>query len=257
MSLEVSATPQAAYISISAIDGHGCDRDAADPWGRTATVWQRACTRSTGNAGMGWTIGTCSMSTCNCLGAAKMASVSEKNGIVCLVESRTRRSDRSGTGLGPAGRSASSMTMEVIAGRDEPDPQRLFHGRIDRLHVTDGETCVRRAAEESRMVLMDIAMPGGGIEATRLLRSLSPRRTSMTSLSPSGAERGGGGPRVRVENRCGGRYHPPHHRGVCGRAAVQRPIETAVDDLSVTRPRSRRDEARALLTRCPTASARP
>lgn len=29
---------------------------------------------------MGWTIGTCSMSTCNCLGAAKMASVSEKNG---------------------------------------------------------------------------------------------------------------------------------------------------------------------------------
>lgn len=142
---------------------------------------------------MGWTIGTCSMSTCNCLGAAKMASVSEKNGNSVSGGKPERGGlTGSGTGLEPK-----PIRVSVI----DDDPMicqamslilnDYSHGRIEVVSTsTDGETCVRRAAEEKPdVVLMDIAMPGvDGIEATRLLRSLSPAPhvLILTSLSPSG-----------------------------------------------------------------------
>jgi len=159
-----------------------------------------------------------------------MASVSEKNGNSVSGGKPERGGlTGSGTGLEPK-----PIRVSVI----DDDPMicqamslilnDYSHGRIEVVSTsTDGETCVRRAAEEKPdVVLMDIAMPGvDGIEATRLLRSLSPAPhvLILTSLSPSGrGTRGGGGRRgVRVENRCGGRYHPPHHRGMRGRAAVQ------------------------------------
>ena len=225
-------------------------------------VWQRACTRSTGNAGMGWTIGTCSMSTCNCLGAAKMASVSEKNGNSVSGGKPERGGlTGSGTGLEPK-----PIRVSVI----DDDPMicqamslilnDYSHGRIEVVSTsTDGETCVRRAAEEKPdVVLMDIAMPGvDGIEATRLLRSLSPAPhvLILTSLSPSGTvERA-------VEAGAEGFVSKTDAADdiirriirVCEGApqfntASQKQL---IDDLSVTRPRSRRDEARALLDALP------
>ena len=98
---------------------------------------------------MGWTIGTCSMSTCNCLGAAKMASVSEKNGNSVSGGKPERGGlTGSGTGLEP-------KPIRVI----DDDPMicqamslilnDYSHGRIEVVSTsTDGETCVRRAAEE-------------------------------------------------------------------------------------------------------------
>ena len=133
------------------------------------------------------------MSTCNCLGAAKMASVSEKNGNSVSGGKPERGGlTGSGTGLEPK-----PIRVSVI----DDDPMicqamslilnDYSHGRIEVVSTsTDGETCVRRAAEEKPdVVLMDIAMPGvDGIEATRLLRSLSPAPhvLILTSLSPSG-----------------------------------------------------------------------
>lgn len=140
---------------------------------------------------MGWTIGTCSMSTCNCLGAAKMTSVSEKNGNSVSVET-PERGGLAGSGTGPG-------PIRVSVVDDDPmicQAMSLIlndysHGRIEVASTsTDGETCVRRAAEEKPdVMLMDIAMPGvDGIEAARLLRSLSPAPhvLILTSLSPSG-----------------------------------------------------------------------
>mgnify|MGYP000971568264 CR=1 FL=1 len=100
---------------------------------------------------MGWTIGTCSMSTCNCLGAAKMASVSEKNGNSVSGGKPERGGlTGSGTGLEPK-----PIRVSVI----DDDPMicqamslilnDYSHGRIEVVSTsTDGETCVRRAAEE-------------------------------------------------------------------------------------------------------------
>ena len=112
---------------------------------------------------MGWTIGTCSMSTCNCLGAAKMASVSEKNGNSVSGGKPERGGlTGSGTGLEPK-----PIRVSVI----DDDPMicqamslilnDYSHGRIEVVSTsTDGETCVRRAAEEKPdVVLMDMRMP--------------------------------------------------------------------------------------------------
>ncbi|WP_044580622.1 response regulator transcription factor [Bifidobacterium longum] len=132
------------------------------------------------------------------------------------------------------------------------------HGRIEVASTsTDGETCVRRAAEEKPdVVLMDIAMPGvDGIEATRLLRSLSPAPhvLILTSLSPSGTvERAvEAGAEGFVSKTDAADDIIRRIIGVCEGApqfntASQKQL---IDDLSVTRPRSRRDEARALLDR--------
>lgn len=122
-----------------------------------------------------------------------MASVSEKNGNSVSGGKPERGGlTGSGTGLEPK-----PIRVSVI----DDDPMicqamslilnDYSHGRIEVISTsTDGETCVRRAAEEKPdVVLMDIAMPGvDGIEATRLLRSLSPAPhvLILTSLSPSG-----------------------------------------------------------------------
>lgn len=209
---------------------------------------------------MGWTIGTCSMSTCNCLGAAKMASVSEKNGNSVSVET-PERGGLAGSGTGPG-----PIRVSVI----DDDPMicqamslilnDYSHGRIEVASTsTDGETCVRRAAEEKPdVVLMDIAMPGvDGIEATRLLRSLSPapHMLILTSLSPSGTvERAvEAGAEGFVSKTDAADDIIRRIIGVCEGApqfntASQKQL---IDDLSVTRPRSRRDEARALLDALP------
>ena len=211
---------------------------------------------------MGWTIGTCSMSTCNCLGAAKMASVSEKNGNSVSGGKPERGGlTGSGTGLEPK-----PIRVSVI----DDDPMicqamslilnDYSHGRIEVVSTsTDGETCVRRAAEEKPdVVLMDIAMPGvDGIEATRLLRSLSPAPhvLILTSLSPSGTvERAvEAGAEGFVSKTDAADDIIRRIIGVCAGApqfntASQKQL---IDDLSVTRPRSRRDEARALLDALP------
>ena len=122
-----------------------------------------------------------------------MASVSEKNGNSVSGGKPERGGlTGSGTGLEPK-----PIRVSVI----DDDPMicqamslilnDYSHGRIEVVSTsTDGETCVRRAAEEKPdVVLMDIAMPGvDGIEAIRLLRSLSPAPhvLILTSLSPSG-----------------------------------------------------------------------
>ncbi|PWG63778.1 response regulator transcription factor [Bifidobacterium callitrichidarum] len=124
---------------------------------------------------------------------------------------------------------------------------------------TDGETCVRRAAEERPdVVLMDIAMPGvDGIEATRRLRALphAPHVLILTSLSPSGTveraiEAGAEGfvsktdaPDEIIRRIIGVTSGAPQFN-----TASQRQL---IDELSRTRSRMRRDEARTLLDSLP------
>ena len=122
-----------------------------------------------------------------------MASVSEKNGN-SVSGGKPERGGPIGSGPG-----LEPKPIRVSVIDDDPmicQAMSLIlndysHGRIEVASTsTDGETCVRRAAEEKPdVVLMDIAMPGvDGIEATRLLRSLSPAPhvLILTSLSPSG-----------------------------------------------------------------------
>ena len=120
---------------------------------------------------------------------------------------------------------------------------------------TDGATAVRNAdSEHPDVVLMDVAMPGiDGIETTRRLRALRnpPHVLILTSLNPSNTversvEAGAEGfvsktdaPEDiirRIVGICEGtpQFNP----------ASQRQL---INDLSMQRPQSRRDEARALL----------
>ena len=178
-----------------------------------------------------------------------MTSVSEKNGNSVSVET-PERGGLAGSGTGPG-------PIRVSVVDDDPmicQAMSLIlndysHGRIEVASTsTDGETCVRRAAEEKPdVMLMDIAMPGvDGIEAARLLRSLSPAPhvLILTSLSPSGtverAVEAGAEGFVSIIGVCEG---APQFN-----TASQKQL---IDDLSVTRPRSRRDEARALLDALP------
>lgn len=175
-----------------------------------------------------------------------MASVSEKNGNSVSVET-PERGGLAGSGTGPG-----PIRVSVI----DDDPMicqamslilnDYSHGRIEVASTsTDGETCVRRAAEEKPdVVLMDIAMPGvDGIEATRLLRSLSPAPhvLILTSLSPSGTvERAvEAGAEGFVSKTDAADDIIRRIIGVCEGApqfntASQKQL---IDDLSVTRPR--------------------
>ncbi|WP_395953041.1 response regulator [Bifidobacterium vespertilionis] len=133
-------------------------------------------------------------------------------------------------------------------------------GRISVVSTsTDGESCVERAREEHPdVVLMDIAMPGvDGIEATRRLRALSPAPHVMilTSLSPSGtverAVEAGAEGFVSKTDAPGEIIR--RVLGVCAgdpqfNAASQRQL---ISDLNASKPRSRRDEARAMLDALP------
>ena len=124
---------------------------------------------------------------------------------------------------------------------------------------TDGATAVRNAdSEHPDVVLMDVAMPGiDGIETTRRLRALRnpPHVLILTSLNPSNTversvEAGAEGfvsktdaPEDiirRIVGICEGtpQFNP----------ASQRQL---INDLSMQRPQSRRDEARALLDTLP------
>ena len=187
-----------------------------------------------------------------------MASVSEKNGN-SVSGGKPERGGPIGSGPG-----LEPKPIRVSVIDDDPmicQAMSLIlndysHGRIEVVSTsTDGETCVRRAAEEKPdVVLMDIAMPGvDGIEATRLLRSLSPAPhvLILTSLSPSGTvERAvEAGAEGFVSKTDAADDIIRRIIGVCEGApqfntASQKQL---IDDLSVTRPRSRRDEARALL----------
>ena len=155
------------------------------------------------------------MSTCNCLGAAKMASVSEKNGN-SVSGGKPERGGPIGSGPG-----LEPKPIRVSVIDDDPmicQAMSLIlndysHGRIEVASTsTDGETCVRWAAEEKPdVVLMDIAMPGVADDIIR-----------------------------RIIGVCEG---VPQFN-----TASQKQL---IDDLSVTQPRSRRDEARALLDALP------
>lgn len=133
-------------------------------------------------------------------------------------------------------------------------------GRITVISTsTDGAGAVERAAEEHPdVVLMDIAMPGvDGIEATRLLRALPdpPHVLILTSLSPSNTaeravEAGAEGfvsktdaPEEIIRRVVGVTEGAPQFN-----PASQRQL---IGDLAATRPRSRRDEARAMLDALP------
>ncbi|WP_169240595.1 response regulator [Bifidobacterium olomucense] len=123
----------------------------------------------------------------------------------------------------------------------------------------DGEACVRQATEQQPdVVLMDIAMPGvDGIEATRRLRALphAPHVLILTSLSPSGTveraiEAGAEGfvsktdaPDEIIRRIIGVTEGTPQFN-----TASQRQL---IDELSRTRSRMRRDDARALLDSLP------
>ena len=117
---------------------------------------------------------------------------------------------------------------------------------------TDGATAVRNAdSEHPDVVLMDVAMPGiDGIETTRRLRALRnpPHVLILTSLNPSNTvERS-------VEAGAEGfvsKTDAPEDIirrivGIC--EGTQRQL---INDLSMQRPQSRRDEARALLDTLP------
>ena len=124
---------------------------------------------------------------------------------------------------------------------------------------TDGETCVARAMrEQPDVVLMDIAMPGmDGIEATRQLRALphAPHVLILTSLSPSNTveravEAGAEGfvsktdaPDEIIRRVIGVYDNVPQFND-----SSQKQL---IEDLSATRPRSRRDEARRMLDSLP------
>ena len=187
-----------------------------------------------------------------------MASVSEKNGNSVSGGKPERGGlTGSGTGLEPK-----PIRVSVI----DDDPMicqamslilnDYSHGRIEVVSTsTDGETCVRRAAEEKPdVVLMDIAMPGvDGVEATRLLRSLSPAPhvLILTSLSPSGTvERAvEAGAEGFVSKTDAADDIIRRIIGVCEGApqfntASQKQL---IDDLSVTRPRSRREREAVML----------
>lgn len=189
-----------------------------------------------------------------------MASVSEKNGNSVSGGKPERGGlTGSGTGLEPK-----PIRVSVI----DDDPMicqamslilnDYSHGRIEVVSTsTDGETCVRRAAEEKPdVVLMDIAMPGvDGIEATRLLRSLSPAPhvLILTSLSPSGTvERAvEAGAEGFVSKTDAADDIIRRIIGVCEGApqfntASQKQL---IDDLSVTRARGRDAGGRGLYER--------
>lgn len=189
-----------------------------------------------------------------------MASVSEKNGNSVSGGKPERGGlTGSGTGLEPK-----PIRVSVI----DDDPMicqamslilnDYSHGRIEVVSTsTDGETCVRRAAEEKPdVVLMDIAMPGvDGIEATRLLRSLSPAPhvLILTSLSPSGTvERAvAAGAEGFVSKTDAADDIIRRIIGVCEGApqfntASQKQL---IDDLSVTRARGRDAGGRGLYER--------
>lgn len=189
-----------------------------------------------------------------------MTSVSEKNGNSVSVET-PERGGLAGSGTGPG-------PIRVSVVDDDPmicQAMSLIlndysHGRIEVASTsTDGETCVRRAAEEKPdVMLMDIAMPGvDGIEAARLLRSLSPAPhvLILTSLSPSGTvERAvEAGAEGFVSKTDAADDIIRRIIGVCEGAPQSNTAsqKQLIDDLSVTRPRSRRDEARALLDALP------
>ncbi|NMM93552.1 DNA-binding response regulator [Bifidobacterium sp. DSM 109957] len=132
-----------------------------------------------------------------------------------------------------------------------------------RIHVvstsTDGASAVERARDEHPdVVLMDIAMPGmDGIKSTRAMRALArpPHVLMLTSLSPSNTveravEAGAEGfisktdaPEDIIRRVLGVCLGNPQFN-----AASQRQL---IGDLSSQRPRSRRDEARAMLDALP------
>ena len=132
-----------------------------------------------------------------------------------------------------------------------------------RIHVistsTDGTGAVERARDEHPdVVLMDIAMPGlDGIEATRMLRALSPAPhvLILTSLSPSNTveraiEAGAEGfvsktdaPEEIIRRVLGVCEGTPQFN-----IASQRQL---IGDLTAHQSLSRRDEARALLDALP------
>ena len=170
-----------------------------------------------------------------------MASVSEKNGNSVSGGKPERGGlTGSGTGLEPK-----PIRVSVI----DDDPMicqamslilnDYSHGRIEVVSTsTDGETCVRRAAEEKPdVVLMDIAMPGvDGIEATRLLRSLSPAPhvLILTSLSPSGTVERRGGRRATEgswsKTDAADDIRSAASSGYCeARRSQHRPVRTAID----------------------------
>lgn len=128
--------------------------------------------------------------------------------------------------------------------------------------ATDGMDCVARAAEtHPDVVLVDLAMPSGidGIEVIRRLRSLrpgpAPHVLVLTSLSPSDtvARAVEAGAEGFVSKTDAPEDIIRRVIGVCAGApqfndASQRQL---IGDLAATRPRSRRDEARALLDTLP------
>ena len=130
--------------------------------------------------------------------------------------------------------------------------------------ATDGEDCVAQSAvARPDVVLVDLAMPAGidGIEVTRRLRMAGDGRGSrphvlvLTSLSPSDtvARAVEAGAEGFVSKTDAPEDIIRRVLGVCAGVpqfndASQRQL---IGDLAATRPRSRRDEARAMLDALP------